>query len=61
VDVLPLFYLFGGFSFLLTQHAQSLGDRVAKTVVVPGQRQHWIRAAALAGTIAYVVPGNSTW
>ena len=55
VDVLPLFYLVGAFSFLLTQHAQRLGDRVAKTVVVPDLRQNWIRAAALAGTIVFVV------
>jgi uncharacterized RDD family membrane protein YckC len=55
VDVLPLFYLVGAFSFLLTQHSQRLGDRVAKTVVVPDQRQNWIRAVALAGTIAFVI------
>jgi uncharacterized RDD family membrane protein YckC len=55
VDVLPLFYLVGAFSFLLTQHAQRLGDRVGKTVVVSDQREHWLRAGALAATIVFVV------
>lgn len=55
VDVLPLFYLVGAVSFLLTKHSQRLGDRVAKTVVTEDRREPWIRAGALACAVVFLI------
>lgn len=55
VDVLPIFYLVGAFSVLLSKHSQRLGDRVAKSVVTADQRERWVRAAALASSIVFVI------
>ncbi|MCE5277956.1 MAG: RDD family protein [Planctomycetaceae bacterium] len=40
VDSLPLLYLVGGLSMLLTRHAQRLGDLAAGTVVVASPRTY---------------------
>ena len=55
VDGLPIFYLVGAFSFLLTKHSQRLGDLVANTVVTQDQREPWVRAAALAGALVFLI------